>query len=374
MRLCYIANPKSIHVQRWLEYFVAKEYEVHLLTFNSPIPPLPGVKTYQILPSFLKNLNVGRGWLSMFFFFRVRRLVDEIHPDILHAHVLSVNSWLATLSGYHPRALTMWGSDVFRAHRNLTTIVGRQLTVRALKSADLITAVSEPLFHMAQKRIFQEISGQIIRIGVDLKTFFPAEDAPVLRKQLCIEKHQPVVLSPRTFAPIYNIRNIIEAVPAVLEQNPETIFIFKDSKVSVDAYGRKIRHILSDPQIKHAIRIVGRVPYNQMISYYHLADVVVSVPLSDALPVTVLEAMACGVPLVVSDLAQLRHVFVNNKNVLSILPQHPDEIATAISRLITDLPLRSTLIKNNLELVKQIGDFSAEMNKMDQLYQSLISM
>src|SRR5262245_31758707 len=130
MRLCYLADPRSIHTRRWLDYFVQRGHEVHLLTAHTEFPFLDGVKVYPILalPPFMKNLKRGQGWLAFLVSSqRVRRLLQAIAPDLLHAHFIKYYGWLAARSGFHPLIITAWGGDIL-AEQGAFSLGGRWLT------------------------------------------------------------------------------------------------------------------------------------------------------------------------------------------------------------------------------------------------------
>jgi len=372
MRLCYLANPQSIHTRRWLEYFVRQGHEVHLLTFYTVFSPIEGVKTHAIFPSIMDRIQRGRGWLALLFPWRIRKLVQVIEPDVFHAHYISFYGWMAALSGFHPLALTIWGGDIL-ADQGAFRFPGNWLTPFSLKRADLITAVSQPLLTIARQYVRPATAGHVIRLGVDLNDFNSSSDAQEWRARLDLDGH-PVILSPRVINPIYNIHTIVNSMPYVLEQIPNALFVFKDNTAigqEGQAYRLQIRKMITDMKLDNAVRYAGEVPYPEMAAFYRLADVVVSVPLSDGLPVTVLEAMACGVPVILSKLPQLEEL-ITADNALTVPAQDPQQLASAIIRLLNDQELRQKMITANLALIRAHGDFDAEMKKMGKLYEELI--
>lgn len=373
MRLCYLADPRSTHTRRWLDYFVRQGHEVHLLTAHPYFSPLPGVKAHQILslPPFLKNMQRGHGWLALLFSsWRINSFIQIINPDVLHAHFAKYYGWLAALSGFHPWVLTVWGGDIL-ADQGAFQLVGRWLTPFSLRQADLVTAVSQHLLNVARQYMKPTTDGYVTTIGADLANFNPTVDAKFWREQLGLGL-QPVVLSPRSFTPLYNIHTIVAAIPYVLAQRPEALFVFKENtSAGWETYRSQVRQMVSDLKIEQAVRYAGEVPYQDMAAFYRLADVVVSVPFSDGLPVTVLEAMACGVPVVLSQLPHLEKLFIDGQNALLVPAQEPQQLAEAIIRLLNDKTLQQKMITANLAFVKTHGDFQTEMQKMEKLYERI---
>jgi glycosyltransferase involved in cell wall biosynthesis len=375
MRLCYLAHPRSIHTRRWLEYFVRRGHEVHLLTFYTDFPSIEGVKTHPILPSCLSGIRRGRGWLALLFPWRIRQLIRTIAPDVLHAHFISFYGWMAAMSDFHPFVLTIWGSDLLVDNGAADRLLRYWLIPFTLREADLVTAVSQNLLTVASQHTDHPINGHVIRIGADLSDFNPSSDAKLWKVRLELNEGHPVILSPRVINPLYNIHTIVAAIPHVLEQIPDALFVFKDN-VSIgqeyESYRLRVRQMITEMKIEKAVRFVGEVPYHEMASFYRLADVVVSVALSEGFPATVFEAMACGVPMVVGKIPQLAEIIADGENALTVPVEDPQQLAEAIVRLLRDEALRQKMIAANLALVKERGDFQAEMGRMEKLYEKLL--
>ena len=132
MRICYIADAGSIHTQKWVRYFAGRGHELHLISRKSSEA------------NDIENLNLY--WLTSFRYplllrypydtIRVRRLIKEIKPDILHVHYAVGYGLLGALSGFHPFILSVWGSDVLVAPKQSKIY---KLTVElAIRKADVI--------------------------------------------------------------------------------------------------------------------------------------------------------------------------------------------------------------------------------------------
>ena len=91
MKICLIGNPNSIHIQRWVNYFHSRGHEIYLIgehPFHSSIQK--DIRFYDLTRS--TNLRKIRylAWAI-----KVRRILKEIKPDILHAHNVTSAGWLA---------------------------------------------------------------------------------------------------------------------------------------------------------------------------------------------------------------------------------------------------------------------------------------
>jgi hypothetical protein len=119
MRICYLADARSGHTKRWIEYF-AKDNEVDLITFDYATKDgafitekdyiKMGVRVHKI-PRKIPNLLLTP--------VIVRRLIHKIAPDVLHAHYATQYGFCGAFSGFHPFILSVWGSDVTDRSRQI---------------------------------------------------------------------------------------------------------------------------------------------------------------------------------------------------------------------------------------------------------------
>ena len=207
MRLCLIANPNSIHTQRWVRYFVERGHEVHLIG-EKPLTGAPpqGARFYDLTQQ--SNLRKARYlvWSQA-----VRRLVRAIRPDVLHAHQVASAGWLGAAAGYHPFLVTSWGSDLLVGARR--SAAQRQLARWVLRRADRITCVSQNLAQVALALGASPERVEVVPWGVDTGIFHPAPPGS-------LPVGPPIVFSIRAMRPLYNLMDIGRAIPLVLAQAP----------------------------------------------------------------------------------------------------------------------------------------------------------
>jgi glycosyltransferase involved in cell wall biosynthesis len=299
MKLCILAAADSIHSHRWVEFFACQGHEVHwvsLTPFNQPAST--GVYTYQIIPYplppiFFDLINITYETK------RVRSLLKEIQPELLHAHYAGKYGLLGTLTGFHPRIITAWGSDVLISGR---TLLRRPFVKLALRRADLITCDAE---HMRQAIIrlgVYEHKIRIIYFGTDINKFSPSTKNANLRNQLGVF-NRPMIISLRSLEPVYDLETLLYAIPQVIKEIPEAIFVIA-GEGSQEAY---LKDLASDLEIVDNVRFTGSIPNDQLPDYLNASDIYVSTSLSDAgLSASTAEAMACALPVVVTDSAENR--------------------------------------------------------------------
>ena len=106
LRIAYLSIGRHIHTRRWLGWFAERGHEVHLLTVQPG--PMPGVTVHDITTTGpTKPLRYARSLR------RVKRILRELEPDLLHTHFLTGYGYWGVFSGFHPFVMTVWGDDVY---------------------------------------------------------------------------------------------------------------------------------------------------------------------------------------------------------------------------------------------------------------------
>jgi L-malate glycosyltransferase len=287
-----------------------------------------------------------------------RRTIADVGPDVVHAHWLPGFGFAAAVAGASPLALTAWGSDVYRASR-----VQKLANRYALRQADVLMADSHHLLEACAAATGGALRRELVQWGANLKLFRPASasERAELRQRLGLGPG-PVILSPRTLTPVYNIPVVIEAYARVGEVIPDAQLLLKHmGGATIDL-----------PPFPHPERmhLIGRVPYERMADYYRVSDVCVSVSSSDSSPRSVWEAMGAGCACVLSDLPWVTEHIVAGEQALTV-PIEPDAVAEAIIRVLKDPGLRDGLAAKGRALVEKHLDRDREMDRLVELYAEL---
>lgn len=365
LRLAFLADPNSIHTRRWLAFFAERDHEVHLLDgYATAIRPglheRVVVRRYTALGRlripFFSSLQ-GRGAL--------RRALAEIRPHVLHAHYLTRYGWQARLSGFHPYVVSPWGSDLFvtpRASRRA------QWWARAtLGAADLVTVVSEPMREAAALAGARADRIEMVQFGVDTERFAPGPAPAGLAQRLGLGPGR-LVFSSRALKPVYRQDVVIEACARL----PADTFLLLTARNAEAGYLAAIRARIDGLGFGARVRIVDEVAEADLPDLLRLADVVVSVPSSDGFPVSVLEAMASGTPVVATDLPPIRPVLGPIADELLVPVGDVEATVRALqAALDLDPARRAALAAAMRDYTVRVADYVANMERMEGLYRRL---
>lgn len=365
MNLCFIANPNSVHTQRWVRYFSERGHAVHLIGEHALRRGIPPGVTFYDLPA---RFNV-RKIRYLVWGLAVRRIVRQVQPDLLHTHQITSAGWLGAAAGYHPLLVQAWGSDLLVGPQRYWA--HRQLARWVLRQADYVLCVSESLARAARALGADPARLEVTPMGVDTGVFCPANASSARRTELGLGPG-PVVISIRAMRPLYNPLDIAQAIPRILEQVAAAQFLILTYSYDPDVLS-EFQSIVQKGGASHAVHYVGAQPDDNAIAeLYRLADIAVSVPSSDGTPLSVLEAMACGVPLVLSDVPSLHEWVQHEREALFVPTGDVEAISAAILRMLRNDLLRQSLARNGTRLVRQRAGRGLSMRRVEEIYHKLI--
>jgi glycosyltransferase involved in cell wall biosynthesis len=378
MRICYLADGRYIHTHRWLRYFSDHGHQTFLFSF-APVTTEDVAAIEQAGAKYLGELSpfhLKKSWRTASQLRRLRKLLRKEKIDVLHSHFVGVNAWYGALSRFHPHVITVMGGDILGDDwQPGPDIRERWLTPYALRNADLITCWSYNLINIVRRFTRPDVPIEVVHGGVDLQRFSADGTKPrYLYDRLKLPRNARVILSPRLMRPLYNLDKIATAAEAVCSAVPDAYFVFAVLPVATDeAYEVKVRELLSRGAAKDRVRFVGAIAHEEMPDFYRLADVTVSIPSSDGTPMSVLESMACGTPVVVSRISNYDAQYIEDqRTVLMVDQRYAGPVGMALIKLLQDRTLAERIAAEAKRRVVAKGSYESQMAKMGRLYESLL--
>lgn len=363
MRICYLGNAASLHIPRWANYFAERDWKVDLITWRTPAYSEihPDITVHRLLfpPHYIAR------YVALL---EIALLIRKIHPDIIHAHYLAHFGILAglysRLSGFRPIVLTAWGSDV------ITGAIGwkRWLIKHALKRADLITCDAD---HMVERLVTLGANREKIKLicfGTDTRKLSPRPKSEKLKEQLGVGG-SPVVISLRNLTTIYDVESLVKCIPLVLKEIPETKFVIGGE----GSQEKDLRELAQSLGVSDNARFVGFIQNDELPQYLTSSDVYVSTSLSDAgLSASTAEAMACGLPVIITDFGDNRKWVEDGVNGFIVPLRDPETLASQIIYLLRNKDDRIRFGRANRQIIEERNNYEKEMGRMGELYETLI--
>jgi glycosyltransferase involved in cell wall biosynthesis len=355
MRICYLAAADSIHSYRWINFFASRGHEIQWVSLVPSMEAARHLHPLEITSPAFKPGRVVRAVTE------VRRLLRTAPPDILHAHYAGTYGVVAALSGFHPFVLTAWGSDVLMAGRSA---LAGPFVRRALRRADVVTVDAR---HMADAVARYGVPGERIRIvffGTDTAHFRPEARDEDLRRRI----GTPIVVSLRSFEPVYDVSTLIRSAPHVVREVPSVKFLM----IGRGSQEPALRALAESLSVSAHVVFPGQLPAERLPGYLASADVYVSTSLSDAgLAASTAEAMASGLPVVVTDSGENRVWVADGENGFIVPTQAPEMLAERILDLLRRPDVRARWGRANRQIIVERNDYVREMGRMEEIYRTL---
>jgi len=238
---------------------------------------------------------------------------------------------------------------------------------KALSSATAIVAVSDYLAgRLADQFPVSREEIDVIDCGVDTDTFRPAEKADA-RLIVDLPADAAVVLFAGHLAESKGIGTLLAAHRRLVAEGQSALLVVVgDGPMAPDvaAAGR-------DPAVKGLVRAIGEVRHDEMPHYFTAADVVCVPSHREGFGLVALEAMACGVPVVASDIGGLPEIVIDGSNGRLVPPADPDRLAATLGDILgggEQADLASEARRTALE-----HSISSQTNKLIALYEGLVA-
>lgn len=363
LRLCFVGPAENVTTRRWVEWFTARGHDAAVLTVE------PTREAHRFRQIDLRCNFGGRKFGRIVSALHLAHVVGRMRPDVVHAHYLRGLAWGIPLIRICPIVVTPWGSDVLEEQGAFKEWYSGALTKKVLASADLVAVHSK--YMEGRVRSLLQNRGQVARVGwgINLHVFKSGVDVEVLRQRWRLGRDRRIIFSPRLAQPCYRHDLVIRAFALVQRENPLAVLVISEQFADAE-YVRKLRTLVAELALSDHVRFVGAIPYSDMPMWMNLAYLMVMVPVSDGMPNTLWEAMACGALPVLNRLPQYAEIIEDGVNGLLVEPE-PEDMARVMLQALADQELKANAGSRNRELVTTMADQDLEMARMEDWYDRL---
>ncbi len=371
MKILYLSQEYTPHDWRFLDALSGGGNHVWYLRLEEgpslleqrPLPPR--VKVVPRNPN-AASVSTARGRRQ--FGVEMKDLLKEVHPDVVHAGPVHPCGFLAAQAGFQPLVLASWASDLLvHAHRDA---VVRRESRTALHAAQVVVgdcqAVREKIRDIA------EIPGSRIVTfpwGVDLSLFRPARSSSRLRREWGWED-RTVIVSTRTWESPYQVSVLLRAFRRLHTHRPDLRLLLVGDGAQAD----RIRAFVRSHGLENVVAMPGRIPNPDLPQYLTSADVYVSTAPSDGSSVSLMEAFACGLPVIVADNQGNREWVTPGRNGHVFQPGDAASLAGAMSEMLA-LPsgARTTMRRRNAALARRRADWNVNSARLLEAFKRALN-
>ena len=363
MKILFLADANSIHTIKWVESL--HKHELNILVFSLFKPTDDVVQKYQNwgislisadLQSKIRNLRVPNiSKLNYLTAFRLlKKTINAFEPDIIHAHYASSYGVLGYLSKFKPFILSVWGSDVYDFPQK--NQLNKWLLKKVIHSANTVCSTSEAMKEVVATQ-FDRFDVKVISFGVDTNVFVPASASI----------QQFTVGNIKSIEAHNGIDCLLDAANIIINEyhNADIRFLI----IGQGSLMKKMRQKTTDLGLDNYVKFVGYIPHEKIVEFHQKLSVFVSVSTRESFGVAVLEAAACGVPAITSNVGGLPEVNQNNYTGYVIPPNDPEKLASSIFKLFKDKNLKDQMEKNARDHVTKQFNWNKNVIQMVKVYQ-----
>jgi glycosyltransferase involved in cell wall biosynthesis len=237
--------------------------------------------------------------------------------------------------------------------------------LRTLRLADQIAVLSS-----VQKRAFEkyDIQNEIIIVPniVDANRF--SQNSKRKKPGDNLDRLIVILFITPIFFKRKGVWEILEAVPQVTQSHKNVRFVF----IGADQEESTMRSYCVQKGLQSYVEFPGRRFGQAIIDAYHNADIFLLPSYQEGFPLTILEAMAAGLPVISTPVGAIPEVIENGVNGFLIPPRDSQALAEKINLLIEHRELREKMAENNKGKVREKYDLRPVSEIFDAIYQELI--
>jgi glycosyltransferase involved in cell wall biosynthesis len=353
MRVVYLADAPYIHTKRWVEHFAAVGWEAHVISFRPAT--IPGATVHYV--DGLERIGKARYLAHAR---RVRCLVHDLEPDLLHAMHLTSYGFLAGMCSSHPKLTSVWGRDVMAVAAS--TPWHTFLTRYALSKADHVTATGPRLAEATLRYTPPGKPVTVVPYGIDLDRFRPRDPRPATRDTLTIG-------AVARLSPEKGLDVLIDAAAKLIAQG-------RDLRVLLVGDGperSRLVHRAARLGIADRVEFRGDVPHDRVPDVLSEMDIFAMPSREEGFGVAALEASAMQLPVVASDTHGIPDAVEHEGTGILVAPNDVVALANAIACLTGDLTLRERLGRQGRAFVEERYRWQDNAAQMERLYHHLIA-
>lgn len=361
IRVLLLADINSEHTQKWAMGLADSGYEIGIFSFTAPKSDWYHVYGIKCLHQPAASSGAGRFWQKLGYIRFLPKLKEAIHlfaPHILHAHYASSYGLLGALSGFNPYIISVWGTDVMKfPYKNL---LARSIVKYNLYKADAVCATSYTLERHVHR--FTDKAVEVIPFGVNLDEFV---NKPSLKDRSVF-----TIGCVKSLEKNYNIGSVIVSFAKLKGRHPG-----KNLKLVIVGDGEervRLQELVRELRIEDQVVFEGKLPHHLVADKINELDVLVNISEYESFGVSVVEAMACQVPVIVSEAEGLKEVVDDQKNGSIVAGHNIEEIVGALERLMLSETLREVIGLNALERVRMNYNWKHNLRKMMSVYDRIL--
>lgn len=375
-KILYVATVVKTHIMEfhipYLKMLKEMGWETAVAAKNDYDDPadcvIPYCDTYYDIPFERNPLKAG----NLKAYKKLKKVIDDGGYDIIHCHT-PVGAMLTRLAARQARTngtkvlYTAHGFHFYKGAPAINWLLYYPVEKRLSRYTDVLITINKEDYERAKTFKAGKVC-YVPGVGVDLKKFNVGYvDKEQKRKEIGVGADDFILLSVGELIPRKNHEVVIRAM-SVLKQNSELDHV-EYVICGRGTYELDLKRLAEELSVSDHVHFLG---YRSDISEIcNCADLFVFMSHQEGLPVALMEAMACGLPAVCSNIRGNTDLIEDGVTGL-IANNTPEELAESIKTMRNDIALRERLASAALQRIKQF-DLSSVEQEMAKIYRGGVS-
>jgi glycosyltransferase involved in cell wall biosynthesis len=295
--------------------------------------------------------------------------LKDIAPDLVITKGMSAHFY-GGLAARQLKLPCVWHVQDFISERNLG-LYRRAFGVAARWLPARIIADGHTIKKQLPRSLHNRVT--VIHNGVDTSNFRPGYDGAAVRLEFGIQQDQIVVGHVGRMTPWKGQHHLIEAFARIAQANPKAVLLMVGSPVfDNDAYQRRLFGLANEFNLQDRVKFAGY--RHDMARVLSAMDLLAFTSIEkDTSPLTLLSAMACGLPIVAFDIAGVRELMASDRQFRLTPVKDITALAEEISVLLSDDTLRKELGQLAREQALKEFDLEKCTARIEQLFHEVLS-
>ncbi len=298
----------------------------------------------------------------------LNNIIKAVNPDLVHALRVPYEGMLASVVPEKiPLLVSIWGND-FTLHARANTKMG-QLTRRVMERANGVLAdVHRDITLAHQWGLSKHKPTLVVPGGGGIHLDEIKETANKDIDHLDLPQKAPIIINPRGIRAYAKTDIFFQAIPTVLEEFPNAIFVCPGMRGKPEA-----EKWVNKFSLQKNVKLFDTLDQHTLWAVFHHSQLSLSITTHDGTPNTLIEAMACGCFPIAGDIDSIREWIVPGVNGLVVDPHDPKDLAKAIILALNNENLRKEAKIQNQDLIKTKAEVGLVRSLLRNFYSIFLS-
>lgn len=367
-RILIFADPQSAHTIKWVNGLI-DYFELLVVGLNgydsSQYDRRVRFKIFDVAGK-LKRCSSGdlRKIKYLLTIPKIKKCIADFKPEIIHTFYASSYGLISTFFKNKQSILSILGSDVFEFPAK--SYLHYLLVKKVLKKARIVISSSNYMTKYVKDKFSLGDKVETVNYGIDLNKFITNP------KRSIFESDKFIIGTIKKFEHYYGIEDLIDSFGIIKDNDVEDRFrlllVGGGDQSQIEYY----QNYVIKNKLNASVKIIVNYPYSKIEDMHNELDLAIYPSHHESFGVSLLESLACSVPVIVSDIPSFSDIIDDNVNGIKFPKGNVKAMADKILLLYNNSELRDRLKKQGRELIEKKYNFKDNVIQLLDVYEMIL--